>query len=59
MGNEKTRTIWVTVPETNRLGTFLHLCVNDSYTMNMGDVDVAYQLQGSYRPGVKWIKKMK
>ena len=42
-----------------RFGRFLYRCINSSYNLNMSDVDIDDQLQGSYRPKDKWTQKMK
>ena len=56
---EKTRSIWDKESECMRVGKFLRLCINDSYNLHMGDVDISDQLRGSYRPDAKWTRKMK
>ena len=56
---EKTRQTWDKSTSCMRLGRFLRLCINDSYNLNMGDVDVSDQLRGSYRPDAKWTRKHK
>ena len=55
---EKTRDTWDDASQMMRKGTFLRLGVNDSYNVNMNNVDVADQLRGSYRPD-RWMRKMK
>ena len=56
---EKTRSTYDKVSETMMPGRFLRLCINDSYNLHMGDVDVGDQLRGNYRPDAKWMRKMK
>ena len=41
-----------------REGKFLRLSVNDSYNMNMNNVDIADQLRGNYRTD-RWMRKLK
>ena len=55
---EKTRMVWDRSSEIVREGTFLCLSVNDSYNMNMNNVDIADQLRNQYRPD-KWMRKQK
>lgn len=39
-------------------GRFLRLSVNDSYNLNMNNVDIADQLRGNYRSD-RWMRKLK
>ena len=55
---EKTRQIWGKSTSTMRFGRFLRLAINDSYNMNINNVDIANQLRGSYRPD-RWMRKQK
>jgi hypothetical protein len=55
----KTRKTWDHESGGYRIGQFLRLCINDSYNRKMGDVDIADQLRGNYRPDAKWMRKMK
>jgi len=55
----KTRKTWDHESGGYRLGQFLRLSINDSYNRKMGDVDIADQLRGNYRPDAKWMRKMK
>ena len=52
------RMVWDRSSEIVREGTFLRLSVNDSYNMNMNNVDIADQLRNQYRPD-KWMRKQK
>lgn len=54
---EKCREIWDKSSSTMRLGRFLRLrlTINDSYNLNMINVDIGDQLRGNYRPA-HWMQ---
>ena len=56
---EKKREVFDKTSCSIKTGSFLRLSVNDSYNMNMNNVDIADQLCGNYRPDGKWMQKMK
>jgi len=55
---EKKRMVWDKNSSTMKEGRFLRLSVNDSYNMNMNNVDIADQLRGNYRSD-RWMRKLK
>ena len=54
----KSRLVWDKTSCLMREGKFLRLSVNDSYNMNMNNVDIADQLRGNYRTD-RWMRKLK
>ena len=42
----------------HEVGRFVRLAKNDSYNMNMNNVNISNQLRGSYRPD-RWTRKNK
>ena len=54
----KKRNIFDKVTMTTQEKTFLRLNINDFYNKEMGDVDIADQVRGSYRID-KWMRKYK
>ena len=56
---EKNCSTWDKNSECMRDGRFLWMCINDSYNLHMGNVDVNNQLRGSYWPNAEWMWKMK
>ena len=55
---EMTRRAWEKSTSNMRLGCLLRLAINDSYNMNINNVDIVDQLRGSYRPD-RWMRKHK
>ncbi len=50
--------VWDRSSEIIQEETFLCLSVNDSYNMNMNNVNIADQLRNQYQPD-KWMRKQK